>query len=335
MLTISASDIPSLLIENEGLNGFYFITIPSNELRTYRIAMEKGDRSYYYDFNLNTSTLASNIEMWDGLNITDPLDGTVIIGIRFDRSKFSDFEVNPTTPESIVLTQYKTIVQARNDSIGPNTYQGETFKLLLLTPYNPSVNLVEINRDYLTGNSLIIRFVYYRILSNSIVFTGSFGDPMMDNDIALQALRTEIDPIKPFTTINQFGTGSTATRRYFIFKTTATPNIIFSDATVTEATDMSENYTIAGIKYRLTVPGNVIKGLPFQVFLNVLDIGDNIIEPPTNTSDQYDVRAISDVALVPSMTVNYITSTKTLRVILTINQLVNEFNLRLRLETSS
>lgn len=282
MFSLKATEIPSLLLENRGLNGFYFFTLPSIQQRTYRITMEDTNRgekwSRYFDFTLDTGILANDPNLWDDLNHDDTYpDGVIFIGIPFDANLFKHHTVDNHPPASIVMSEYNTFEEATTQSEGPDTFSGQTFKLILLEPYNVSVNLIEINRDYHTGDSMIIRFIYYRTVSGEIVFTSSFGD-IVSNNQELDSFKPLIDQNHSVSVVNV-----TPMKRYYIFRVTNTPNIIFSVTRFEKSEDQYfEEYTNDGVNYRLTLPGHIYTDVPFILYLNTLNENGEIVEPPSN-----------------------------------------------------
>lgn len=280
--------------------------------------MEMNSVSRYYDFLVDTTHLANQIE---NLGSTS-LDSAVMMGIRFDRSLFRNYDVQP---ELIVLNADKTLAQIQTESVGPNTFNGETFKLLLLQPYISSVNLIEIDRDYYLGPDMIVRFVYWRVLGGQIVFTGSFGDPLLDTDVQLESLRSSITPTDIIKTINTPPSlPSMMSRRYYIFRVTNTPNIIFSSPIPgsTEVNEIITIYTYEGIRYRMTLPGNIFTRVAFTVYLNVLDEDDNVLDPPSS------ILVVSTTGdPVQTLGINLITATKTLEITMKTLSLVDELDL--------
>lgn len=256
--------------------------------------------------------LATN-PLLEGMTPTTPMDETIIIGIPFDRSTFKDFRLDPGTPTMKLITSYKTQSQAEQESIGPNMFAGETFKLLIIEPYSESINLIEIDHDYVLGNSLRVRFIYFRILNGQTVFTGSFGDPLMD----IPSHSLVINPIETITTINQ----PTSNRRYYIFRVTKTPNIIFSNRAQSVQV-ISEKYSKDGINYRLTLPGYVYTNVSFVVYMNILDDNDEVIPPPAN------IRVVSNTP-IEIIDISLISSTNTLKLILKTSTLNNSFDFHL------
>lgn len=326
MFSLTAHDIPTLLLENQGMNGFYFLTIPSHEIRKYRISMESVtggvSTSRYYDFRVDTTHLATQIENWG----TGSLDTAVMMGIQFNRSLFRNYDIEPEpilTP--IVLNADKTLAQIQLDSVGPNTFNGETFKLILLEPYLSSVNLIEIDRDYYLGPDMIVRFVYWRVIGGQIVFTGSFGDPLLDTDAQLESLRSSILPTDIIKTINTPASPpSMMNRRYYIFRVTNTPNIIFSQIVPgsTEVNSVSNVYTHEGMRYRMTLPGYIYTRVAFTVYLSLLDEDDNVIDPPSA------VRVVSMTGdPITILGVNVIAATKTVEITMKTSSLIDELNL--------
>lgn len=278
--------------------------------------------SRYYDFLVDTTHLANQIE---NLGSTS-LDAAVMMGIPFNRSLFRNYDIEPEpilTP--IVLNADKTLAQIQIDSVGPNTFNGETFKLLLLQPYISSVNLIEIDRDYYLGPDMIVRFVYWRVLGGQIVFTGSFGDPLLDTDAQLESLRSSITPTDIIKTINTPPSPPTMmSRRYYIFRVTNTPNIIFSTPIPgsTEVNEIVTTYTYEGIRYRLTLPGNIFTRVAFTMYLNVLDENDNILDPPST------IHVVSTTGdPVQTLNVNLIVATKTLELTMKTLSLVNDLDI--------
>jgi len=176
MFSLTAHDIPSLLLENQSQNGFYFLTLPSHEIGTYRITMETvtGGVSFsrFYDFQVDTRALANDDTIWDNINPNPyALDGAVLVGIPFNRNSFKNYDLEPDPTLTLIIPSgNETIAQIQSDSEGPNTYAGETFKLLLLDPYISSVNLIEIDKDYYLGPAMIVRFVYWRSIARATGF---------------------------------------------------------------------------------------------------------------------------------------------------------------------
>lgn len=330
MFSLTAHDIPSLLLENQGKNGFYFLTLPSHEIRTYRITMETViagvSFSRYYDFQVDARALANDDIIWDNINPNPyALDGAVLIGIPFNRNSFKNYDLDPEPLLiPIIPSGNKTLAQIQLDSEGPNTYAGETFKLLLLEPYISSVNLVEIDKDYYLGPAMIVRFVYWRSIGGEIVFTGSFGDPLMDTVQQLEDLRSSISLTDIIRTINTPPVGqSLIGRRYYIFRVTNTPNIIFSELQPSSNTNENvSEYSLDGINYRLTVPGDAYNRVSFLMYLNTLDSNGILTDPPSSIR----VVSLSNVP-VQVLSVVLIPNTKTLKLTLKTMSLADELDL--------
>lgn len=325
MLSLTAHEIPSLLLENKNSNGFYFLTLPTHQTRTYRISMEYElagvVQSYYYDFRINTESLARNEDLWDDMNPSGlELDGALIMGIPFNRSLFRRYGEEPVQNIAPIYPDpEKTQAQVEFESIGPDTFAGETFKLLMITPYIVSVNLVEVNKDYNLTQYTMVRFVYWRLINGEIVFTGSFGDPILDS-VELESLRgeiTETDNIK--TLILPTG------KRVYIFKVTYTPNIIHTSkhsCPVNMPNDFEE-YTAGDLTYRLYVPGDGYNNVSFFAYLMVYDSDGTLLDPPTQ------IRVVSlnqEPITVVSAAAN--TTTKIMTLTLKNDTLANELDFR-------
>jgi len=150
----------------------------------------------------------------------------------------------------------------------------------------------------------------------------------MDTDQQLEDLRSSIAPTDIIKTIDTPPTGpSLIGRRYYIFRVTNTPNIITTELQPSgngggNTNENVSEYSLDGINYRLTVPGDAYNQVSFLMYLNTLDSNGVLTDPPSS------IRLVSLGNIqVQVLSVAIIPNTKTLKLILKTMSLATELDL--------
>lgn len=247
MLSIQSVSEPSVMYLNETNNGFILFTISNLINRHYKIVKETSDGFFNYDFLIDLSMFEPGepcffeIPYVDNKFIDSRLPNTAV--------PLNQTEIGSMPPKAIYKLIYFTADENKE------------------TPAK-----IELNRVYDVGNSIKIKFLYYRVVGNEIYYTGYFGNLFLDNETFP---RLAIDISTRLNTIEVSENSNTII--YYILKITSTPNIIFSE-NIINVEGFSESYTDNGLIYSLELPDNTIVSLGFKCYLTVRDkISNEII----------------------------------------------------------
>lgn len=271
IFTLNLSSAPSLLTPNEACNGFILVTLAGMIQRTYRITRQTTNSSGqieldWFDFLLDLYTYQ--------------LGTLTVINIPYDSQLFG-------TTSVIDLAH----LEVSNLSL----FQGETFKLLCIDasaddPIRESPSVIDFQTTYAILSEKV-QFVYYTLLDGAPVCTDCFGNIAFDGQYGF------VPPIDPSKLIDVVTVNDV---NYYIIHVTTTPNIITTNSVSVDSS--SDVYTINGIQYILTVPGNSLTDNSFYAYLSVpsgLDpsIAKNGFElEPRRSIAGYSVNQLSDTS---------------------------------------
>jgi len=262
-LVITADNVPSLLLENESLTGFYLWTIPAVGKRLYRIALTTKDslgkptETYFFFSHMMDTTVGAPF----------------FLNVPFVRSLF--VAKTEATFADLNETFYTSDMLA---SMKGDKMSGMTFKLAVLNGADTQTlarNAVQVSLldTYVVGTSSY-RFVCYRKMGDYVFYTGLYGDKAFVNEYSTLIPLPSTDKVILEQVVSMV--------HYYFIRLTATPNVVIANGFPVNST-VVDTYSDAKNNYVLTSSSpNVLQGGTAAFDIAITDKAGGAVVVPKN-----------------------------------------------------